>query len=175
MLKILLDNDIAQLGQRNNIGKLPFEMPHNDIVNAESIKEVIMEYSQRCPQQVEDFIVTEKEADYIFIANKEREQVLIDQLEQINENYMKKHYTKPEPNSEETSQEVEEREFGLLKFNEERKFLDYKQYSHSADPEKTSLILVFFSDRILNLKAEEMKMMVHVQNKFQTLPFILEA
>ena len=32
-----------------------------------------------------------------------------------------------------------------------------------------------FSDRILNVKAEEIEMMVHLQNKYQALPFILAA
>ena len=56
--------------------------------------------------------------------------------------------------------------FGLLKLNESKRLLDYRVFRSSDDPEKTSLILVYFSDRILNLKAEQMGMMVHIQNKF---------
>ena len=50
--------------------------------------------------------------------------------------------------------------FGLLQ--SDRKFLDWKEYKHSGDPENKGLILVHFSDRILNLKAEEIKMQVHL-------------
>lgn len=64
-------------------------------------------------------------------------------------------------------------DFGLLK--SDRKFLDWKLYRHSQDPDGTRLVLVFFSDRILNHKAEEIEMKVHVQNTSQTLPFVLEA
>ena len=67
----------------------------------------------------------------------------------------------------------EDDEFGLL--NGENKFISWKKFCHSADPDRTHLILVHFSDRILNRKAEEIGMMVHLQNKFQTLPFVLDA
>ncbi len=55
-----------------------------------------------------------------------------------------------------------------------RKFLDYKTYTSSRD-ESSRLILVHFSDRILNLKAQEIGMRVRLQNKFATLPFVLDA
>ena len=54
--------------------------------------------------------------------------------------------------------------FGML--HGENKFISWRKFSHSADPDKTNLILVHFSDRILNRKAEEIGMMVHLQNKF---------
>ena len=57
----------------------------------------------------------------------------------------------------------------------ERKYLDYKEFRLSSDPEKKSLILVYFSDRILNMKAEEIRMRVKLTNKFLTLPFLTEA
>ena len=76
MLKLLLSNNIGDLGQRNNHGKLPFEMPHNDIINAESIKEVILEYNETHEDIVDKYVVLEKEADYIFIVDKERQNVL---------------------------------------------------------------------------------------------------
>ena len=63
--------------------------------------------------------------------------------------------------------------FGLL--DAKRKYLDYREYKHSQDPENKGLILVYFSDRILNLKAEELGMRVQLQDKYQTLPFVLEA
>lgn len=64
-------------------------------------------------------------------------------------------------------------DWGLL--HGERKFLDWKEYRLSKDPENKGLILVHFSDRILNEKAEEIQMRVILQNKFQTLPFVKEA
>lgn len=45
----------------------------------------------------------------------------------------------------------------------------------SSDPENMGMVLIHFSDRILNMKAEEIKMQVRVQNKFATLPFLVEA
>ena len=50
--------------------------------------------------------------------------------------------------------------FGLL--DAKRKYLDYREYKHSQDPENKGLILVYFSDRILNLKAEEIGMRVRL-------------
>ena len=96
----------------------------------------------------------------MFVVNSSRKDVLLEQLEAINDNYERKKRDKADP-------------FGLL--HGERKFLDWKEYRHSKFPETKTLILVFFSDRILNLKAEEIGMCVHLQNKFQTLPFVLEA
>lgn len=54
------------------------------------------------------------------------------------------------------------------------RFLIWKEYKHSSKAD-LGLILVHFSDRILNVKAEEIGMMVHLQNKYQALPFILAA
>ena len=57
----------------------------------------------------------------------------------------------------------------------ESSFLAYKVYRKSDAPDTEVLVLVYFSDRILNLKAEEIKLKVHLQDKYHTLPFILEA
>ena len=51
------------------------------------------------------------------------------------------------------------------------RFLGYSEYKKSGeekieDDKKNSLILVHFSDRILNKKAEDIKMRVHLQDKF---------
>ena len=67
-----------------------------------------------------------------------------------------------EEDQDESEADKEERMFGLLKFRQGRRLLDYKVFRSSDDPEKTSLILVYFSDRILNLKAEQIGMMVHI-------------
>jgi len=37
----------------------------------------------------------------------------------------------------------------------EEKLLKYKIFSMSANPEEKSLVLVYFSDTILNIKAEQ--------------------
>lgn len=86
--------------------------------------------------------------------------MLTDQLDAINKRYERKKTLRFD-------------NFGLL--NGARKFLDYKIYRHSADPEKKSLILVYFSDRVLNMKAEEIKIRCKLTNKFLTLPFLVEA
>lgn len=43
--------------------------------------------------------------------------------------------------------------FGLID-SKRNKFLDWKEYKHTEDPKNKGLILVNFSDRILNMKAE---------------------
>ena len=53
-------------------------MPHNDILNAESVKDVVLEYRERNTEAVDKYIVVEKEPDYIFVVNKERIDVLTD-------------------------------------------------------------------------------------------------
>lgn len=69
-------------------------------------------------------------------------------------------------------------DYGLL---EGSKYLDWKVFKKSGEEEKKdenkkqSLVLVHFSDRILNYKAEELGMMVHLQDMYQTLPFVLEG
>ena len=82
----------------------------------------------------------------MFVVDKKRESVLTDQLSAINENYVKKMASNDE-------------RFGLL--TGLRKFLDYRSYTSSRDTSK-KLILVHFSDRILNQKAEEIGMRVRV-------------
>ena len=83
----------------------------------------------------------------MFVVNRKRQDVLTDQLQEINRRYEAKKRDRQDP-------------FGLL--NGERKILDWKEYRHSDDPENKGLILVHLSDRILNLKAEEIGMMVHL-------------
>lgn len=56
-------------------------MPHNDILNAESIKHVVQEYRLRKGAWIEKYVVMEQEPDYIFVVNRERIKVLTDQLE----------------------------------------------------------------------------------------------
>ena len=55
------------------------------------------------------------------------------------------------------------------------RFIDWSVYKHSSEDKGLGLILVHFSDRILNMKAEDSQMMVHLQNKFQALPFVVAA
>lgn len=72
-------------------------------------------------------------------------------MDAINKKYME---TLPDEEEEETEAEYEQRMFGLLKFKADKRFLDYKVFTHSGSPDKLSLVLVYFSDRILNEKAE---------------------
>lgn len=139
MIKMIFENGIGNLTQRNAFGKLPLEMPHNDILNDERIFDIFKEYLDANPQFKEQIVLT-KEPDYMFVVNRKRKDVLTDQLEEINRRY-------------EAKKRDRQDRFGLL--HGKRKFLDWKEYRHSGDPENKGLILVHFSDRILNLKAEE--------------------
>lgn len=82
----------------------------------------------------------------MFVVNRKRQEVLTDQLDAINRFY------------EREKHDFNAADFGLL--NGEKKYLDYKTYPHTADPENKGLILVYFSDRILNLKAWQIRMNV---------------
>ena len=43
---------------------------------------------------------------------------------------------------------------------------DYRIYKDTNDPEERVIILVFFYDKILNRKAEDMGLQIQVQDKF---------
>ena len=146
MIKMLLDKEIGSLEQRNYLGKLPLEMPHNDILNDLRIRKVFEEYFEKNPH-LKSKINLNPEPDYMFVVNLSRKDVLTDQLEAINDNYDAKKRDKEDA-------------FGLL--HGTRKFLDWKEYKHSSEPDKKGLILIYFSDRILNMKAEETNMRVHL-------------
>lgn len=96
---------------------------------------------------IKDLIKLDKEPDYMFVVSLKRQDVLTDQLEEINRRYEGKKRDRADP-------------FGLLPG--QRKFIDWKEFKHSAAPENKGLILVHFSDRILNMKAEEILMQVHL-------------
>ena len=121
-------------------------MPHNDICNDPSIKKVFDDFIYENGWYLNKIIIN-KEPDYIFEVDRSRKDVLIDQLDCINTKYEKKKRDRGE-------------EFGLL--HGEHKFIEWKQYRKSSDPDKTGLILIHFSDRILNLKAEEIGMRVQL-------------
>lgn len=168
MLKQIVRISSSLIKERNVFGKLPLEMPHNDILNDEKIKAVFATFlndnsigEREDNNQLKHYIKLEKEPDYVFVVAKDRLEVLTQQLEAIEEFYQKQ--KKDGGDS-----------FGI--FPEKcQQYLRWRCFSHSADPEQKSLVLVTFSDRILNRKAEEIRMNVHLQNKYQTLPFVLEA
>ena len=160
----------GSLTQRNRAGRLPLEIPHNDILVDEKVRRAVEENLPPRPRggaggepAEPDFVVFNKEPDYIFVADRSRVHVLTDQLATINDKYTEK------PRDVNDS-------YGLLTgFEDGKKFLAYREYRKSDAPDTTVLVLVFFSDRILNLKAEELGMRVQLQDKYQTLPFVLEA
>ena len=103
----------------------------------------------------------------MFVVNTDRQKVLTGQLDALNEKYAAK---KPDP---------KDPDYGLLDPDPElgedsRRYLNYKVYAkageHNWPPEdsgkKSSLVLVHFSDRILNYKAEEIKMKVHLHDMY---------
>lgn len=74
LIDLLMRNGIGDLSKRNNLGDLPLEMPHNDILNDDDIKQVIERYHE----EYDEYIVLKKEPDYMFVVNLEREEVLLD-------------------------------------------------------------------------------------------------
>ena len=174
LIRLLLENHVGSLTQRNRAGRLPLEIPHNNILVDEKVRRAVQDnVKQRSlssaghVESEHDFIVFNKEPDYIFEGDRARIGVLTDQLATINARYT----ARPRDRSD---------DYGLLKGftgpdGEPARFLAYKEYRKSDAPETRTLVLVYFSDRILNLKAEEVGMRVHLQDKYQTLPFVLEA
>ena len=77
MIRILLESGIADMTKRNYLGKLPLEMPHNDILNDLGIKQVFAEYLEQRPD-LKDSVRLEKEPDYMFVVNLKRKEVLIE-------------------------------------------------------------------------------------------------
>ena len=73
---MLLDSGIAQIDQRNKLGNLPLEMPHNDILNDLEIKMVFQTYLEQNPQ-FKSTIILKKEPDYMFVVNQQRKEVLL--------------------------------------------------------------------------------------------------
>ena len=102
-----------------------------------------------------------KEPDFMFVVNHGRRDVLLDQLDAINDNY-----------TENTILDPKDPDYGLLDQNEDegeesKRFLSYNIYPKSGETgknsdDRTDLVLVYFSDRILNKKAEDIKMKVHL-------------
>ncbi len=75
MIKILLENNIGSLEQRNYLGRLPLEMPHNDILNDLNIKKVFEEYLEKKPN-LKSKVNLNPEPDYMFVVNLSRKDVL---------------------------------------------------------------------------------------------------
>ena len=86
MIDLLLKNKIGDIMQRNKFGRLPLEQPHNEILNDLKIKNVFEEFLVT-NTQYNDCFHLRKEPDYMFVVNRNRQNVLTDQLEAINLNY----------------------------------------------------------------------------------------
>lgn len=81
LIKLLLDQKIGDIDRRNSFGKLPLEMPHNDILNDRRIKEVFREYVIANAEELRRkkvHIQLEKEPDYMFVVKWDRKEVLTD-------------------------------------------------------------------------------------------------
>ena len=65
-------------------------MPHNCILNDKRIKEVFKEYVSENAKEINAKkvkITLDKEADYMFVVNWKRKEILTDQLDAIEEHY----------------------------------------------------------------------------------------
>jgi len=77
LIKLLLEANIGAIDKRNLFGRLPLEMPHNDIMNDLKVRKVFDRHL-RTNEHLKKLIRINKEPDYMFVVNKEREEVLID-------------------------------------------------------------------------------------------------
>ena len=88
-------------------------------------------------EKIDKYVVLDKEADYIFIVSKERQDVLLDQLNAINDAYTTNNYFEPEMEDGQIEDDFayEQRMFGLLKFasDKPRRFLDYKVFDNTGN------------------------------------------
>lgn len=81
LIKLLLDKNIGAIDERNAFGKLPLEMPHNDILNDPRIKEVFKNYMAANEKELLEKkvnITLNKEPDYMFVVKWDRKDVLTD-------------------------------------------------------------------------------------------------
>jgi len=91
-----------------------------------------------------------REPDYIFVASASRVEVLLNQFESINQK-------DPQISKHGGAKPVEN--------------ISFTKYRHSLYPEEKVMVLVFFTDRILNKEAEAQGLRIQLQDKYQTLPF----
>ena len=172
LVRLLLVKNVGDLLARNHAGRLPLEIPHNSILSDPKVKKAVSESVPNDLIAKHDAIVMKKEPDYMFVVNTARKEVLTDQLKAINKKY-----------TDDTKLDPDDPDYGLLDENEvaideesfkepqPMRFLSYNEYPQSgeekkSEDQKSTLILVHFSDRILNKKAEDIKMKVHLQDKF---------
>jgi len=94
IIKALCQAGIGNFTDRNNLGKTPIEVPHNDALNMEGIPEIIDEYYK--DREVDDGIITLTEPDYIFVCDSKRVVVLSDQLDVLNDRLEEKEKSKSE-------------------------------------------------------------------------------
>ena len=94
MIRLLLKYGIGSLIERNHAGRLPLEIPHNNIMMDDKVRKAIEDNlpakQQSSAGHVEtdlDFITFKPEPDYIFQAARSRVSVLTAQLSAINESY----------------------------------------------------------------------------------------
>lgn len=54
----------------------------------------------------------------------------------------------------------------------DNKVLDYKFFDYTENPDKYSILALFFSNELLDHTAEKMGMMVQEQERYLSLPFV---
>ena len=87
LVRLLLVKNVGNLLARNQAGRLPLEIPHNQILSDKKMYKAVKESVPNDFMAKHDEIVMNKEADYMFVVNDSRKDVLLDQLKAIDEKY----------------------------------------------------------------------------------------
>ena len=117
-LDLIIRAGYGDIDHRNLLGKTPKETTHNQQVD-KATRNLLMQFDPTSQRQ--------RDADYLFVADASRVDVLIDQ-------------------------------FKSLKLDKKDK--DYRIYRHTFFPEKKVIVLVFFTDKLLNREAEQQELKI---------------
>ena len=114
-LDLIIRAGYGDIDHRNQQGQTPKETTHNTVMD-EKTKKLLGQFDPTSQRP--------READYLFVADANRCDVLIDQFKSLK-------LDNSDPNR-----------------------IDYRIFRHTLDPENKVIVLVFFNDEILNKEAE---------------------
>ena len=78
LVKLLLTKKVGSLLVRNKMGRLPLEIPHNNILSDPNLKKAVTETVPADVISKHDEIQMTKEPDYMFVISRTRMTVLTD-------------------------------------------------------------------------------------------------
>lgn len=92
-----------------------------------------------------------READYLIVIDKARKNIVEKLIELTNQKY--------------------KNQFGNKTSLESNEAMEYKIFDYSKKPDKQSILIIYFSDELLDYYADELELKVSLQDKYANLPF----